>query len=98
MIYEDQPQMVEAAVEELCVRKASTTLNTEDQLRRAGTFSIREAFAAIDREALIERVRWDKTFRLQHVNPEVGIIEAVLVAAGIIPASAALPRKVRRDD
>lgn len=68
MIYDDQPQMVGAA-------------------RRAGcdpTKHLPAAFAAIDREALIEKVRREAHF-IRGTIPPSDVIEEVLVAAGIIP-------------
>jgi hypothetical protein len=85
MIYEDQPQMVEAA-----------TQGVDPEYHFIAQAGLTRAFAAIDREALIEKAAHG--FDPQGGNQIAArMAERALVAAGIIPASAALPRKERRD-
>jgi hypothetical protein len=73
MIYDDQPQMVEAMV---------NRMNGElEACQRVATKHLKTAFAAIDREALIEKARTAMPRGYQHPD----LAEAVLVAAGIIP-------------
>lgn len=69
MIYEDQPQMVEAVGARIGNANAPHVL--------------REAFAAIDREAPIEKVL--DRYEPKLVTRRKNLVEAILVAAGVIP-------------
>jgi hypothetical protein len=76
MIYDQQPQMVEAARE--AIERGSGSHNAADN-------ALFHSFAAIDREALIEKFL--PAYRAAYVkgHPEARCVAEGFVAAGIIP-------------
>lgn len=75
MIYDDQPQMV----------KAAWDAHVGEWRRERVMAGLERAFAAIDREALIEKATGPVTAPGATWEGRKRIAERVLVAAGIIP-------------